>query len=109
MENYSELEAAGLLQFFEFSFELGWKTLKDRLFFEGFEDRTPRSVIRRAFVAGFLDAEDTELWLAALEKRNLLSHTYDKVLTDEAVGLIRGKYTPMLRRAIRRLQGSETR
>ena len=52
LEEYSDLERAGLVQTFEFSFELGWKTLKDLLFYGGFDERTPRDVIRRAFEAG---------------------------------------------------------
>jgi len=96
LEEYSDLERAGLVQTFEFSFELGWKTLKDLLFYEGFDERTPRDVIRRAFEAGHLSEEDTETALDALDKRNLLSHTYDEETAEEAVSLIREQYAPML-------------
>ena len=48
-DEYSDLERAGLVQMFEFSFELAWKTLKDLLFSEGYDEKTPRSVIRRSF------------------------------------------------------------
>ena len=37
-----------------------------------------------------------ELWLKALEVRNLFSHTYDSNLADEAVRLIREEYAPLL-------------
>ena len=97
---YSDLERAGLVQMFEFSYELGWKTLKDLLFYEGYDERTPRAVIRRAFEAGYLDEVDTEIWLDALEKRNILSHTYEEKVAEEAVGLIRDQYTSMLRRVL---------
>ena len=95
-ENYSDLERAGLVQMFEFSFELAWKTLKDLLFYEGFDEKTPRSVLRRAYEAGYLSEEDSEISLEALEKRNLLSHTYSEEIAEEAVRLIKEKYTPML-------------
>ena len=36
-KKYNELELAGLVQIFEFTFELTWKTLKDLLNFEGFD------------------------------------------------------------------------
>ena len=96
LEDYSDLERAGLVQTFEFSFELGWKTLKDLLFYEGYDEKTPRDVIRRAFEAGHLSEEDTETALNALDKRNLLSHTYDEETAEEAVSLIREQYAPML-------------
>ena len=96
MEEYSDLERAGLVQTFEFSFELGWKTLKDLLFYEGYDEKTPRDIIRRAFEAGYLSEEDIETALDALDKRNLLSHTYDEETAEEAVALIREQYAPML-------------
>lgn len=74
-EEYSDLERAGLVQMFEFSFELAWKVLKDLLFYEGFDAGTPRAVIRTAFTAGYLSEDDSEVFLDALDKRNLLSHT----------------------------------
>lgn len=103
MKVYSELERAGLVQTFEFSFELCWKTLKDLLFYEGVEARSPRDVLRRAFEAGFLSEADTETGLDALNKRNLLSHTYDEKTAAEALELITKAYAPMLRRVADRL------
>jgi len=43
---------------FEFSFELVWKTFKDLLFSEGYNEKTPRSVIRRSFEVEYLTEED---------------------------------------------------
>ena len=96
-DEYSDLERAGLVKIFEFSFELAWKTLKDLLFYEGFEEKTPREVLRRAFEAGYLDDADTETALDAMEKRNLLSHTYNEKTAREAESLIKDRYAPMLR------------
>ena len=96
LDEYSDLERAGLVQTFEFSFELGWKTLKDLLFYEGYDEKTPRDVLRRAFETGALSEEDAETGLDALDKRNLLSHTYDEDTAEEAVRLIKDQYAPML-------------
>lgn len=103
-DEYSDLERAGLVQMFEFSYELGWKTLKDLLFYEGYDEKTPRAVIRRAFTANYFDEEDAELWLDALDKRNILSHTYEEEAAEEAVELIRNQYAPMLRRVLNLLR-----
>jgi nucleotidyltransferase substrate binding protein (TIGR01987 family) len=92
--SYSELELAGLVQMFEFTFELAWKTLKDLLSFEGYDVNSPRDAIRQGFAAGLI--ENAELWLVALESRNRLSHTYDKRAATEAERLIKDSYAPLL-------------
>lgn len=104
-EEYSDLERAGLIQVFEFSFELAWKTLKDLLYFEGFEEKSPRGTFRRAFQAGYLDEDDTELFLDALDKRNLLAHIYDEDKARDAEALIVERYEPVLRRLLATLEG----
>lgn len=95
-DEYSDLERAGLVQTFEFSFELAWNTLKNLLFHEGHDPRTPRETFRTAFTAGYLTETETATALDALDKRNLLSHSYDEATAEEAVQLIRENYAPML-------------
>ena len=103
-DNYTELERAGLVRMFEFTMELAWKTLKDLLFYEGFDVGTPREAIRKAFEAGYLTEEETETLLEALTKRNLLSHTYDEKTAEEAERLIKNMFTPVFRALYNNLQ-----
>ncbi len=98
LNSYSELERAGLVQTFEFSFELGWKTLKDLLFADGVDANSPRDVIRKSLSAGYLTSEDCETLLDALMKRNLLAHTYKESTAAEAERLIKKLYAPCLNR-----------
>jgi nucleotidyltransferase substrate binding protein (TIGR01987 family) len=93
-EDYSELELAGLVQTFEFTFELCWKTMKDLLSHEGYQATSPREVIRTAFEFGLV--HDPRVWLEALESRNRLSHTYDEEVAQEAETLIKQTYAPMI-------------
>ena len=95
---YTDLERSGLVQTFEFSFEPAWKTLQDLLLYEGYGARTPRAAIRQGFESEYLDEEDCETLLDALEKRNLLSHAYRKELALVAETLIRTRYHPALAR-----------
>jgi nucleotidyltransferase substrate binding protein (TIGR01987 family) len=95
-DEYSDLERAGLVQTFEFSFELAWNTLKDLLFYEGYEPKTPRETIRTAFTAGYFSEDEAATALDALDKRNLLSHSYDDATAAEAVELIKHRYAPLL-------------
>ncbi len=93
---YNYLEVAGLVHIFEFTFELAWKTLKDLLDYEGYEEKSPRSVIRRSFEAGYISESEAEVFLDGLQKRNLLTHTYEESIAEEAVELINNSYYPVL-------------
>lgn len=95
-ESYSDLERAGLVQTFEFTFELAWKTLKDLMNYEGYDADSPREVIKVGFANGYII--DADIWLEALESRNVLTHTYDEKAAEQAVKLIRETYYPVVRR-----------
>ena len=95
-ESYSNLERAGLVKTFEFCFELSWKVLKDLLFYEGYEEKGPRSTIRKSFEVEYIDEQDCELLLEALEKRNTMSHTYRESAAHEAETLVKNRYHPVL-------------
>ena len=90
----TKIEQAGLIQIFEFTFELGWKTLKDLLEEEGFSPKTPRDAIKFALQAGHIS--DGHTWLDALEKRNLMAHTYDEEKATMAIDLIKNRYALIL-------------
>lgn len=68
----------GVIQRFEFTFELAWKTLK-RYFKEiGRSDieNGPKPIIREAGAQGLIT--NVEAWLDFLEKRNMTSHIYSE-------------------------------
>ncbi len=60
MKIYSKIERAGLIQYFEFTFELACKTLKDYLESKEVFAKFPRDVIKQAFHYEIL--EDGEIW-----------------------------------------------
>ena len=91
----NKFEVQGLIQCFEYTFELGWKTAKDYLEEQGFSVKSPRQTIQIAFQTELIT--DGHVWIEALEKRKLMAHTYDENLTKEAERLIRGKYYAMLK------------
>lgn len=86
----NEVLAAGLIQTYEFTFELGWKTLKDYLEMEGFDVPSPRSTIRQAYQSGFI--RNAEEWIQALNDRNLTTHTYDELIAAKVISDINEKY-----------------
>lgn len=97
LTEYSKLERGGLIQAFEFTFELSWKTLKDYLDSEGIVVQFPRDVFKEAFAKNLLREEDIEVWLDALEKRNILFHTYNEEMAYLSEGLIKNKYFPKIK------------
>jgi nucleotidyltransferase substrate binding protein (TIGR01987 family) len=96
LESYSNLELAGLVQTYKFTFELCWKTLKDLLTSEGYDINSPRETFRKAFEMSLID--DVERWFNALESRNLLSHIYNESTAKQAETLIKNEFLPMLRK-----------
>ena len=89
-EELSILEQAGVIQTYEITFELAWKTLKDFLESNEVMAQFPRDVIKEAFKNKIIKAG--EIWLDMLEKRNLMSHTYDETNTAMALELIVNSY-----------------
>ena len=73
----TQLEKEGVIQRFEYTWELAWKLIKDYLEHEGIvlDKVTPASVLRAALQAKVID--DGESWMRALDARNKMSHTYD--------------------------------
>ena len=89
------LQKAGIIQFFEMSYELAWNTIKDYLEEQGFVDvKSPRSAIKKAFEVGLID--DGHSWMELLSDRNLTSHAYDEEKATEVEKLIHQKYYPLL-------------
>ncbi len=92
----SMLEKEGVIQRFEYSFELAWKTIKDYLEEDGLviSPVTPRQVLKDAFAAKVLT--DGQVWINMLDNRNLLSHTYDALVFEKAVNAIAAHYLPAM-------------
>jgi nucleotidyltransferase substrate binding protein (TIGR01987 family) len=88
----NQLEKEGVIQRFEFCFELAWKTVKDYLEENGFvfATVTPRQVLKDAFAAKVL--ADGQVWIDMLDHRNLLSHTYNFAAFETAVEAIHKRY-----------------
>lgn len=98
----NKLEVQGLIQCFEYTFVLAWKTLKDYLEEEGFSVKSPRETIQIAFQSEFIT--DGHAWIDALEKRNLMAHTYDEARANEAEILIREKYFQIIQELCSKLE-----
>ena len=89
----SKLEKQGLIQCFEYTHELAWKTLKDFLESQGPVDLFgSKDVIREAFKLGILTQGD--VWMDMIKSRNQTSHIYDEKVVEEIASLILTNYFP---------------
>ncbi len=87
----SILEKQGVIQAFEYTHELAWKTLKDFLEDRGNTDiYGSRDATKKAFSLGLL--EDGETWMQMIKSRNLTSHTYDESTADGIISLVKDLY-----------------
>lgn len=98
----SDLEKAGCIQVYEFTFELAWKTLNDYLKFQNVDVKFPRDTIKESYKYELIG--DGDLWMDMLEKRNLMSYTYDETNADLAYGLISGSYYNVIRTVYEKLK-----
>jgi len=88
----SQLEKEGVIQRFEYTWELAWKTLKDLLEDEGIAlaTVTPKSAIREAFAAKLIKRGDD--WMAALDARNKMSHVYNLKVFEQVIADIEARF-----------------
>ena len=78
INDLSILEKEGVIQRFEYTYELAWKTLKDYLEYSGLLnniDITPRNIFKEAYSSKIINRQD--IYIDMMLSRNLLSHTYD--------------------------------
>lgn len=90
--NLSQLERDGVIQRFEYSFELIWKLTRKVLESEGIQTDTPKSVIRELGRLGWI--QDVEQWLEFLKARNKTSHEYGEKLAQSVLDASR-RFYPM--------------
>lgn len=77
----SDLEKAGAIQAFEYTYELCWKTMKRILANQNIETSIPKDIFRTA--AQFNLIKDAEIWFKFIKKRNETVHTYNKGTAKE--------------------------
>ncbi len=89
----NELEEQGLIQAFEYTYELAWNALKDYLEAQGETDiHGSRDALRLAFQRGLI--EDGETWMDMIRSRTLTSHTYNEELARQIATAVSQQYFP---------------
>jgi len=87
----NELEKQGLIQAFEYTYELAWNTIKD--FFENQGEtgiHGSRDAFRLAFRRGLV--ENGQTWMDMIKSRSLTTHTYNQEVADAIADAIFNTY-----------------
>lgn len=84
----NEFTRNSAIQCFEFTLELGWKTVKRVLGLRKITATSPRETIRLAAREGLL--EDPEQWLGYFDLRNLTVHTYNLAIAEKVYAELAG-------------------
>ena len=87
----NELEEQGLIQAFEYTYELAWNVIKDYYHNQGVIDiQGSRDAFRIAFNRNLLS--DGEVWMKMIESRIKSSHTYNEEVATEIAKAIFNSY-----------------
>lgn len=98
-----EIVRNAVIQRFEFTFELFWKTAQLYLEHQGFPGSGPRSTLKSAFLFGLIPNEkEADAWLRMLEDRNLTSPTYHRDIALAIHTRIVAEHAPLLAVAAQR-------
>jgi nucleotidyltransferase substrate binding protein (TIGR01987 family) len=90
-QNDSDVVRDGLIQRFEFTYELAWKSTKEVLEEIGIIDKnSPKTVIKEAYAQEMIVNENN--WLLMLKDRNTTSHIYKEELAKEIADRIADYY-----------------
>lgn len=103
IESPSVVERGGLIQFFEVTFELSWKLLKDYLESQDVNPKFPRDTIKEAFRYELI--KDGDAWMNMLNDRNLTVHTYNETKAIEIETKIRSIFFPAIQQLYILLKG----
>lgn len=88
-----EILKEGLIQRFEYTFELAWNVMKDYAEYQGNPDiGGSRDAIREAFDLQLIT--DGKLWMDMINSRVRTSHTYNEATADEIYRKVLDIYHP---------------
>ena len=93
-DSLNELEKDGVIQRFEFTFELALKVMQDYLTYSGYQSmKGPRPSIAQMAQDGIIDPF---VWQEILDARNELSHIYNEEKSREYLARITSDFIPAL-------------
>lgn len=102
-QTHSDTVRDGVIQRFEFTCELAWKTTREYLLEQGFVDiNSPKATMKEAFSCNLIDNDAA--WNTLLADRNLTSHVYDELTAAQIYERIVTQHIPSFEMLIDKLK-----
>ncbi len=103
----NDRDEAGIIQAFEFTYELSWKALKALLEIEGITANSPRQAFTQAIQTQLIESSDEAGWLQMIHDRNFTSHTYREEFAHEVTQRIIQSHLPLFQKCFKRCEETE--
>ena len=87
----------GIIQRFEFTYELCWKLMKAYLRHLGVEANNPRDTFRESFKQHLILEKEAHRWFDMIDKRNLTTHTYHEKNALQVYAAVKNDYISLLK------------
>jgi len=100
-----ELDRAGFIQAFEFTFEQAWKAIQKKSGEEGFPVSSPMQAFSWGLSRGWITTGSEAAWVGMVKDRNLTTHTYRESLAEEIHGRIESSYIGMFNELLSAMKG----
>lgn len=105
-EGVSDVIRDGLIQRFEFTYELAWKATRDYLVVQGIVDKnSPKGVIKEAFVQQLIENE--LVWLEMIDDRNKTTHIYSQSEAERIANMITNHYVYEFESLLKKLMSED--
>lgn len=93
---YNHVVTTGLVGLFEICFEQAWKMMKEILSDHGYAEAatgSPKQILKLAYASGMI--RDEKAWLAALQARNNVAHSYNEAIALAIIDGAKATYYDM--------------
>ena len=97
----SDIEKRGLIQAFEYTYELVWNTIKDFYFYNGITDiQGSRDAFKMAYNKGLISSDTL---IKTIKSRQLTTHTYNEQVIENIFEDVVGEYYFAFKELLERL------
>lgn len=102
----NDLEKQGLIQVFEYTYELSWNTIKDYYEYQGESGiQGSRYAFRLAIKREFV--KEDQLWMDMIQSRQKTAHTYNEKTANEIAARVINDYFGLFKDLVRSLKAIE--